>query len=130
MVSLLAGLTTSSFLTRSLATERRDIVSGATGAAARGASGASTFIRNVPPLGRNHGELAADNLLRDGQVAEVLVEGRVTTEAEGQIERVGGGQGSEVGMSRSDRFVDLAYFTRLANKILLFISSKRFYTAC
>lgn len=38
----------------------------------------------MPPLGRNHGELAADNLLCDGQVAKVLVEGWVTTEAEGE----------------------------------------------
>lgn len=59
-------------------------MSGATVAAAGGASGLSTFVRDVPPLGRNHGELAADDLLRDGQIAKVLVEGRVTTEAEGQ----------------------------------------------
>lgn len=59
-------------------------MSGATGPAAGGASEASTFVRDVPPLGRNHGELATDDLLRDGQVAEALVEGRVTTEAEGQ----------------------------------------------
>lgn len=78
-------------------------MSGATAAAAGGASGSSTFVRYVPPLGWNHGELAADDLLRDGQVAKVLVEGRVTTEAEGQTAtgRVGegvGGQRSEVGM--------------------------------
>lgn len=44
----------------------------------------STFVRDVPPLGRKHGELAADDLLTDGQVAKVLVERRVATEAEGQ----------------------------------------------
>lgn len=53
----------------------------------------STFVRDVPPLGRKHGELAADDLLTDGQVAKVLVERRVATEAEGQTggEREGGG---------------------------------------
>lgn len=55
------------------------------GGGGRGVSGSSTFVRDVPPLGRNHGELSADDLLRDGQVAKVLVEGRVTTEAEGRV---------------------------------------------
>lgn len=82
-------------------------MSGATGAAAGGASGSSTFVRDVPPLGRNHGELAAEDLLRDGQAAKVLVEGRVPTKA--------GGQGSEVRMCRSDQFVNQAYFTQFAN---------------
>lgn len=39
-----------------------------------------TLIRDVSPLGRNHGELSPDDLLRDGQVPEVLVEGRVPSQ--------------------------------------------------
>lgn len=71
----------------------------------------STFVRDVPPLGRKHGELAADDLLTDGQVAKVLVERRVATEAEGQT----GGERERVEVGRQGvrgQGVGLAYQTK------------------
>lgn len=55
------------------------------------------MVRDVSPLGRNHGELATNDLFGDGLMTKVLMKGRITaqTERDRKRERGGGERASE-----------------------------------